>query len=280
MNKEQNILKGILIGIVVLFAAIMFWIKPSDPFQVLAIIGALSWLSILSDLLIRFFIKPKIEIITDKELEIGYSTNGPIINSQVAFISEQKSSLIKKIELDLVHENNDAHVFTWEWFEETLHEMNLPDRNITTRKNQKAVAIKIDWDEMVEKKIGFHSNKFKSEYGLKEKEVNQRYLNLFQRDGMHSEALRGSNEFNAINELFTNSFIWRVGKYKMKFNVFILNRDEPFIKNVSFELTNLDIRILNSNVEKCLKHVEIFYKLSEEEIPFFDWINVKCNVEN
>lgn len=272
MEKEQNILKLVFIGIAIILATILFWYKPNEPFQVLAIIGSLSWLSILSDLLIRFFINPNIEIIPDNDIEIGYTTNGPIINPQVAFISENKSSLIKNIVLELIHENNDTHSFSWEWFEETLYEVTLPERNIPTRKNQKAVAIKIKAGEMVEKKIGFHSNTFKNEFRQKLKETNQKYINVFQQETPNPESFTSSNEYNALIELYSNSFIWRIGKYKMKYKVFILNRDKPFEKDINFELSSIDIRTLNNNISKCLRHIEITYGIRDDEIHPFDWI--------
>ena len=119
---------------------------------------------------------------------------------------------------------------------------------------------------MVEKKIGFHSNTFKNEYNLKLKETNQRYVNVFQQENPNQATFTASNEYNGLNEIFSNSFIWRLGKYRVKYKVYILKRDKPFEKEVSFEL---------SNIQKCNKHIELTYKLVDEEVPFFDWVNVK-----
>lgn len=178
MNKENNILRVVFIVIILIFAGVYWVWKPDNPFQILALVGALSWLSILSNIIIKLVIKPSLEIISDNEIELGYTTLGPIFNLHLAFIVENKKALIRKVDLNLVHQNNDSNLLSWEWFEETLYIMNLPERNIPTRKNQKAIAININEGDMIEKKIGFQHNSFKNQYSQLIKETNQKYLNV------------------------------------------------------------------------------------------------------
>lgn len=273
MNKPHNILKGVLIGVVVILGIVLFVLKPNNPFQVLALIGALSWISIMSDLLIRFFIKPKIIIIPDKDISLGYTLNGPIINTQLAILSENKVSLVNKIEIEIIHANNDTNLFTWKWFEETLHEVMLPDRNIPTRKNQKAIAIRINENEMVEKIIGFHQNSFKNDYQIKTKEADQRITNIGNQPNPDYNTFKASNEYNALIQLFNNSFLWRVGTYSIKYKVYILNRNEPFTHEIRFSLTDLDVSTLKQNIPLVVKTADIAYKLIDEDYPEYNWIN-------
>jgi hypothetical protein len=65
-------------------------------FQILAILGALAWLPQLIIFISKWLTKPKLTIITDKDLEIGYTTFGPIFNFQIAFLAEKKGNTPQK----------------------------------------------------------------------------------------------------------------------------------------------------------------------------------------
>lgn len=111
-----------------------------------------------------------VKIISKNKIDIGYTTYGPIVNTSIALVAEKQKALIEKIEVELTHENNDTQKFTWKWFEETLHVLDLPNSggSIPTRKNQTAIAINIAKDELVEKKIGFQKNSFQSDQKIKD----------------------------------------------------------------------------------------------------------------
>ena len=63
----------------------------------LSILGALAWLPEIIKLIKNIINKPKISIISDKNLELGFTLYGPIINLGLAFSSERKDALITKI---------------------------------------------------------------------------------------------------------------------------------------------------------------------------------------
>ena len=131
----------------------------------LSAIGALAWLPQLFQWIKEYFTKPKLTIVSGNQIEIGYTSFGPIINLSLAILSEKKKAIVNKIDLELVHENNDTQKFSWVWFEEVLYSMDLPgSQQVSTKKNQNAIAIKIGVDDLIEKKVGFQQNTFKNEY--------------------------------------------------------------------------------------------------------------------
>ncbi len=135
-------------------------------FQILAIFGALAWLSpLVIPWIKRKIVKSKIAILTDKILEIGYTNYGPILNINFSILVKDKNALIEKINLGLQHENQETHSFSWEWFEEQILQMDVPDYgSMPFKKNQKAVAINAITNILVEKKIGFQSPDFQKKY--------------------------------------------------------------------------------------------------------------------
>ena len=248
-------------------------------FKILAILGALAWLPQLIIFIRNYTIKSVIKIIPEHQLEIGYTTYGPIINTSIAIIAENKKALIDKIEVELTHENNDTQKFKWKWIEETLHVVDLPDfsGSLPTRKNQTAIAINILKDELVEKKIGFQQNSFQTEQKKLVQDTIQDAINLV-KAGKTLEDLNASKNYNDLKDLFQNSFNWKVGQYRLLFKVYVNSIREPFLKEISFKMTSLDIKNLKSNIEKCLSELERNYIGKQNEIPNWSWTNI--NIED
>lgn len=124
-----------------------------EIYEVLAILGALAWIYPLAIWIQNILKKTKLEIINHNQLEIGYTINGPIINIDLAFSAIDKDAFIRKVTIMLEHENRENILLHWEWFEEVLYVMDLPDSAIVPyRKNQKAIAIKVPRETLIEKR--------------------------------------------------------------------------------------------------------------------------------
>lgn len=54
-------------------------------YDFLAVLGALAWLPFIIQMIREKLKKPKLKIIPDKQIEIGYTTLGPIFNINIAF---------------------------------------------------------------------------------------------------------------------------------------------------------------------------------------------------
>jgi hypothetical protein len=228
-------------------------------YEVLAILGALAWLPQVISWIGNWLSKPILTVISDKELEIGYSSFGPIVNIRLAFLSEKKKSLIKSIDIELTHEKNDTQKFSWDWFEETLYHMDVPDTGLfPTKKNQKAIAINIDKDQLVEKKIGFQQNSFKSENKQLLQNTTEEFLNLFNA-GKDTTEIKSRKCYNDLLDYYKNSFNWKVGTYNAKIVINISEKKISFEHKVSFRLTSLDIKSLEKNIDRCKLLVEKEY---------------------
>ena len=220
-------------------------------FDTLAIIGALAWIYPLALWIHKLLTKTKVEILNHKDIEIGFTFYGPIINLNMAFSSENKDAFIKNIQLTLIHEKSETHVFHWEWFEETFLELDIPDSGIIPyKKNQKAIAIKVPVETLVEKKVGFQNKKYKEEYSKLYSATNQTLLNIIQNSNDHTQ-IATTNEYNTFKDLFKKHFPWKIGKYKGNIEVFLADRNKTFQQTFSFEMTSLDVKNLERNLLTC-----------------------------
>jgi len=245
-------------------------------FKILAILGALAWLPQLIIFLRNWLIKPELQIIPENQLEIGFTMIGPIINLNFAILSEKQKALIKNIEIELKHEDNDIQKFKWKWFEETLYTVDYPDKSLPTKKNQTAIAINIQKDELVEKKIGFQQKSFQ----LKQKAIVQNTIeeaiNLSKAD-KDSNDLKSSKNYNDLKDIFQNGFNWKVGNYTVKYKVYEKSNKKPFIKEVSFKMTSLDVSNLKTNIDNCNIEIERTYIGTELPAPVWNWVYIEVN---
>lgn len=247
--------------------------KTEDITLLLSILGALAWLPFIINLIKDFLTKPKITIISDKQIEIGYTTYGPIINLYLAFAGEKKDALINKIKLILIHEKSEKQEFEWEWFEEELLEMEVPNAgNVPYKKKQQAIALKLLKDNLIEKKIGFQVDSIKNE---RNKLIN--YLNEISenyiKESLDLKNLKAQKEYTDLISLSRNTFIWKVGNYKMTIEAYIYEKKENIRHNIKFKLTTLDLKKLEKNIDIINKIIESYYITHDTEYKAtWNWV--------
>jgi len=245
--------------------------NPNNLTEILAVIGALSWIYPLVVWLNKKFIKTELEIISHKTIEIGYTYYGPIINIDLAFSASKDDAFIKAITIELNHESHQAENFKWEWFEEKLMEMMVPEGGIVPyKRNQKAIALKVLTSTLVEKKIGFHKPLFAKAYSENYNSVFQIYQNLINKNISPDELIK-SNEYNSFENLFKNNFTWKVGRYTGIVTCVVANRGKKFTKKIEFILTNADIRKLEGNISKSIVLIGRHFGISTLDEPQWDW---------
>lgn len=244
-------------------------------FDVLAIIGALAWVYPFALWIKNLLIKTEVEVLNHKELEIGFTFYGPIVNLNLAFSAKNKDAFIKNVQLTLTHEKNETHLFHWEWFEEVLLEMDIPESGIVPyKKNQKAIAIKVPTEMLIEKKVGFQNKKFKEEYSKLYSATNETFINLTSNGSEHNQ-IKSTKEFNDFNDLFKNHFPWKVGKYNGNIEIFVANRKKTFNQTFSFEMSRLDVKTLEQNLTTCKQSLENRFVLLDPNFKVeWKWANL------
>lgn len=244
-----------------------------DLFKWLSIAGALAWLPPVISWIVKFVTKPKLKIIVQKHAELGYTTNGSILNLWVAISAEDVGCLVTNIDLDLRGPNNAQHKLKWDWLEENFFEMAATSAELSTagpvsiKKNQNAIALKILREGFVEKKIGFQHTKFKDEYGILFELTNEQFTNITQ-SKQDIATLKASNDYNKFKNLFENSSIWQEGEYTATIKASVLNMNNPFEQKIKFKLSAIDIRTLQKNITTCAEVLERHYfPPPKQELP-------------
>ncbi|HKC36893.1 MAG TPA: hypothetical protein VKB95_12555 [Chitinophagaceae bacterium] len=242
-------------------------------YKLLSILGALAWLPSIIDWIKKWLTRPRLSIIPDRTVEIGYTANGHVVNVRLAFTTEKKGALIKNVTLSLKHEKHDTHVFQWEWFEEEIMQMETLDTGlIPYKKNQKAIAIKVLVDNLIEKKVGFHETEFKKGYNKKLKQLRDIYHNWMTQN-KDLKDLKITNEYTSFQDLIKNSFSWKVGVYTATIKVFTDNLKPAAETTIQFTLTSLDLKNLEHNIAATHQFIEnSFVVLDPEYRTNWNWV--------
>ncbi|TGL68527.1 hypothetical protein [Leptospira kmetyi] len=215
----------------------------------LAIIGAASWsptLVFALVALIRLFRKQILRIYSYKNIEIGYSIYGSIINISLGLISDHSYTFIEKIALTLIHESKEESIFYWEWIEEIISQMDMPGNQVQYKKNQQAIALRIDQDFYIEKKIGFHNDKYKEKQRVLSNELIEEINNV--QEGEVPNKVLETKCFKSLIANIENSFLWKPGNYKIKLDI-STNKSVTFNHVIEFSLSESDVHTLRKNIE-------------------------------
>ena len=109
----------------------------------IAILGALAWAPHLIALIRDWITKSKVRVITQREVEIGFTTYGPIFNLRLAFSVENKDLVISDLRVRLTHESGEERLFEWQGMTQHMGRMTLPDASaMPIEKEQTVLAIK------------------------------------------------------------------------------------------------------------------------------------------
>jgi len=122
----------------------------------IAIFGALAWMPHLIGALKNLLLTSKIRIITQKSVEIGFTTFGSIFNLRIAFAVENKDIVISEIRVKIKHDSGEERLLEWQGITQQLGKMKIPNAGDMPYENEHSVlAIKLNQKDIEERLIRF-----------------------------------------------------------------------------------------------------------------------------
>lgn len=238
----------------------------------IAILGALAWAPHLIGVLKSWILKPKVRIITQKSVEIGFTTSGPIFNVRLAFAVENKDIVVSDIKIMLKHDSGEERVFEWQGITQHLGKMKMPNLGEMPYEKEHAVlAVKLNQKDIEERFVRFQEPTFINSKREYEKKA-MRKMEYLKAEGKYDKSrfLR-EQEMTDLYSFNKQAFPWKQGRYTVTIE---MQSPEKFIviDNVrEFDLTPVDIDCL----EKNKKLLEIDYERMilgiDEEDDEFEW---------
>lgn len=249
---------------------------------VLALLGSLAWVPQVISWGHSFFTKPKLRFVPDGTTEIGYTFFGPILNHFFAISSDRKDALIEKMTLKITHEKGEKHDFYWKFLDEKGPELtSVSGESAQWRKNQSAIALKVNTTGLTEKKIGFQDTDYQDKLMSLVKVHSEKlfYLEKTQPQNYKDDAIK-AKEFIDVQDFIKTGFYWKEGTYVVDLLVYETTLKEPHKESFEFELTKPDIELLEKNIgetQAYLKNVILNKGEDPKTWPqhYFSWANPK-----
>lgn len=232
----------------------------------IAILGALAWSPHLIGLLKSWILKSKVRIITQKSVEIGFTTFGPILNIRLAFAVENKDIVVSDIKIRLKHDSCEERLLEWQGITQHLGTMKMPDASeMPYEKEHSVLAVKLNQKDIEERFVRFQEANFLSSQREYVKKATKKMEYLKAEGKYEGEAFLREQEMTDLYSFNKHAFPWKQGRYTVSIE---MQSPEKFkvIDNVrEFDLTPVDIERLEKNKEQLeIDYKRIVVGLSEE----------------
>ena len=190
------------------------------PAEIVAYVGAAAWLPQIIALIRRATMKPRVTIVPEKQVEIGYTIYGPIFNLRLAVSAAKKDTIIDHVGASIRYEDGAIHEFAWAGMRETFSEIkDLSGNTQFVERDYSPIALVLSQFGVIERFFRFQVPSFHS----KQKKLllvatdYQAYLKKEKAD-YHKDFLK-SKQFHDVLEFYDQSFFWKSGRYIVTFSV-------------------------------------------------------------
>jgi hypothetical protein len=251
--------------------------------QIAAFVGAAAWLPQVFSWIKKSISKPKIIIIPDRIVEIGYSHLGPIFNLRLAVSTNTNDVLLDNFQAKITHESGDSKTLDWRTTKETLNQVrNEVGVSHTVEKEESGIAVKVRQDTLVDKTFRFQSHGFAAEIQPFVDSLVQHIVYLKTKDEFKREEFINSDKSHAWSSTIKSKFSWSPGKYTVQFTCKGINNSiSQVVTPFSFILSSQDIQQLQENLNKIEPTLEWNMLTSPhrtlDKEPLFNWIYPKLS---
>lgn len=246
--------------------------------EIAGFIGAAAWIPHVVSVLRKYFTVPKVLFVPDKDVEVGFTTLGPIFNLKLAVSVDKEDVVLTDFGVKLQHEDGEVRHFTWRGAIERFSE--IRDQSGTTQfveKDQSPIAMKVKTSELPERFFRFQEDKFHQKVApvLQEATNYQDFLRSQWPD--YQDELMQSEKIHALITSFREGFWWKAGRYTVSFHAKSpKHRIEIEVKEFAFGLKQQQVEDLRNNLQALNDEVEWIVKNGtpgfQKQRPHMAWV--------
>ncbi len=241
----------------------------------ISLVGAAAWLPHLVTLSIKMLRKPKLTITPARICEVGFTELGPIFNIKAAITAEHDNILIDAIEFNIKHESGDKYNFRWHEITEVKGQMIMPGvQSQPIYQESEAIAIKIlptDFKDLLfRNRLEPHTQGLKA-YNYAFNRERRRLINANQ---YKSGTFYTSSHVQDMQAFLQSQMIWKRGRYHVEILVHNRNKAIAELPTLTFQLSEEDIVLLQTNcnnMPKLLKNMCLTKEERDDQHEPLEW---------
>lgn len=226
--------------------------------EIAALVGALAWVPQITTWIYRAVTRPRVRIIPDKIVQIGFTTYGPIVNLRMGFSVELKDAIVDGVFVELTHESGATHRLDWVGMVETFSQIIGPAGiRQSVERESPPIAIKLSTNALQEKLVRFQESGFHDSKRQLESIVANHLNYLRSRTEKFREEALNSKETQALLDFYRQAFWWKAGTYKVAFGISSPDRADTKKEFYAFSLSQSDVDQLSFNVNLVKMDLEV-----------------------
>ena len=244
--------------------------------ELAAFIGAAAWTPSVVFILHKLFVLPKVELYADRQVQIGYTSYGPIFNLNLALSSQKKDIMINGIALTLIHEDGAKYDFFWQGLSEPLSKIHNPlGPTMSVEKTLPPIVIKVLAENFVQAFIRFMNPCFSSEFAKASSGFQDRF-NFVRRkkEKLTKEDIESTidcGEYEALIDFYKSGFHWKKGHYVVTFNLKSPRKFKFTSTHYSFNLSQQDVDDLGKNLDNIRTD---FHQILMTNVEGYEWESI------
>jgi hypothetical protein len=221
-------------------------VDSQDWFNVLAVAGAANWLVPFLAKLAR----PNVRIVPAGNVEIGFTSYGPILNLTAALKTSRRDALVTGMSAILRHENRQETRFTCTAVQEQTGAAQAEGSPaVLYHRNSSTVVIGLSMRSVVEKKFFCTSEHHLQGYSPLAEKVDQlRSRLIVSSPDSWLPQVKMSAEYEAVSSFIRNEFIWTPGRYSCVAMLRVEELRDPVELSFGFSLSQFDVDNLRLNI--------------------------------
>jgi hypothetical protein len=232
--------------------------------DIIAYLGAASWLPQIISWIARVCIKPVVTIIPEKNAEIGYTVYGPIFNLRLAINVDRKDSLVHHLGVTIQHEDGSKHEFEWSGMIETFSQVKSSrGESQVIERNIIPISIKLSPSFLMERFFRFNEIQFAINNKIALDNLDEQQVYMKKHNKAYQDEFMKSKHLDDYLRFIREHFFWKAGVYHISFNIRSQPKSKLTENAFKFELTQKNIDSLRENLTQVEVAIENYIKTGD-----------------
>lgn len=213
---------------------------------IIGLIGAAAW----TPYILKRFAKPHLRVVPSGQLEIGFTTYGPVMNFTAAIAASKADALITKVTLRIRHENGRQAEFTCTSVQESGGVFQQSTGLSTVHQRQQfAVAIAALKNAVAERKLLCREKTWMRLVGELYPPIFDALRRMQQASPQdwHGQFV-ASREYQTLMDAYRQHFLWQTGEYSCELLLYVDELKSDITQRYKFRLAQSDLAQLETDL--------------------------------